>query len=94
VTPDESRGDRSSRSATALAAAIGQLGIECALEVRGGLVLLLPTQDGVIALQVDETRRAVLTLAKQHGFTHVAIEMPSDRRKSSTPPADASLLRD
>ena len=94
MTPDEPRGDRSPRNAVALAAAIAELGIECALEVRGGLALLLPTQDSVIALQDDETRRAVLALAKEHGFTHVAIELPSERRKSSTPPTDARLLRE
>ena len=94
MTPDEPRGDRSSRNAAALAAELARLGIECALEVRGGLALLLPTPDGVAALQVDETRRTVLALAKEHGFTHVAIELPSERRKSSTPPTDAPLLRD
>ena len=94
MTPDEPRGDRTSRNAVALAAAIAELGLECALEVRGGLALLLPTQEGAAALQVDETRRAVLALAKEHGFTHVAIELPGDRRKSSTPATDASLLRD
>ncbi|HEX7980402.1 MAG TPA: hypothetical protein VF461_17495 [Gemmatimonadaceae bacterium] len=90
----ESRGDRSSRNAAALAAAVAKLGIDCALETRGGLALLLPTPDGVAALQVDETRRTILKLAKEHGFTHVAIELPSERRKSSTPATDASLLRD
>jgi hypothetical protein len=94
VTPDEPRGDRSRRNAAALAAALTELGIACALEVRGGLALLLPTTDAVSSLQLDETRRAVLALAKQHGFTHVAIELPNDRRKSSTPATDASLLRD
>ena len=94
MTPDEPRGDRTSRNAVALAAAIATLGIDCTLEVRGGLALLLPTLDGVAALQVEETRRAVLALAKDHGFTHVAIELPSERRTSSTPPTDASLLRD
>jgi len=93
VTPDEPRGDRSARNAITLAAAIAKLGVECALEARGGLALLLPTAEGVTALQEDEKRRAVLSLAKEHGFTHVAIELPSDRRRSSTPP-DAPLLRD
>jgi len=36
----------------------------------------------------------VLALAKEHGFTHVAIELPSERRRSSTPPPDAPVLRD
>jgi hypothetical protein len=92
VTPDAARGDRSARNGVALAAAIGKLGIECALEVRGGLALLLPTADGAAALQVEERRRAVIALAKEHGFTHVAIELPNERRRSST--IDAPLLRD
>jgi len=90
----ELRGERTSRNAVALAAAIAELGIDCALEARGGLALLLPTPEGVAALQVDESRRAVLALAKEHGFTHVAIELPSERRRSSTPSTDAPLLRD
>jgi len=90
----ELRGDRTSRNAVALAAAVAELGIDCALEARGGLALLLPTPEGVAALQVDESRRAVLALAKEHGFTHVAIELPSERRRSSTPPPDAPVLRD
>ena len=94
MTPAESRGDRSSRKAAVFAAELSKLGIECSLEMRGGLALLLPTRDGVAALQLDETRRAVLALARQHGFTHVAIELPNDRRKAGTPPSDASLLRD
>ena len=91
---NELRGDRTARNAAALAAAIAELGIDCALEARGGLALLLPTPEGVAALQVDERRRAVLAMAKEHGFTHVAIELPSERRRSSTPPTDAPLLRD
>jgi hypothetical protein len=94
MTLDDARGDRSARNGVALAAAIAELGIDCALEVRGGLALLLPTPEGVAALQADENRRAVLSLAKAHGFTHVAIELPSDRRRSSTTPIDAPLLRD
>ena len=94
MTPDEARGDRSGRRAAALATAIAKLGVDCALEVRGGLALLLPTPEGATALQQDESRRAVLALAKEHGFTHVAIELPNERRRASTPPTDAPLLRD
>lgn len=94
MTPDEARGDRSARKAAALATAIAKLGVECALEVRGGLALLLPTPEGAAALQRDESRRAVLALTKEHGFTHVAIELPNERRKASTPSTDAPLLRD
>ena len=74
------RGDRTTRNATALAAAIAGLGVQCSLEARGVLALLLPVSASVETLQSAETRRAVLALARQHGFTHVAIELPSDRR--------------
>jgi hypothetical protein len=87
------RGDRATRNATALAAAIARLGVQCSLEVRGGLALLLPVTSSVEALQSPDTRRAVLALAREHGFTHVAIELPSDRRGAGRE-TDAPLLRD
>ena len=87
------RGDRTGRNASALAAAIAALGVQCALEARGGLALLLPVPASVERLQDQETRRAVLALARQHGFTHVAIELPNERRGGATT-GDASLLRD
>lgn len=74
------RGDRTARNATALAAAIAELGIQCSLEARGGLALLMPIAESVAALQSPETRAAVVALAREHGFTHIAIELPSDRR--------------
>jgi hypothetical protein len=43
-------------------------------------------------LQGAETRRALVALAKQHGFTHVAVELPDDHGASHD--ADAPLLRD
>ena len=48
MTADERRGDRSAQNAGALAAAIARLGIRCALEVRGGLALLVPTLDPAV----------------------------------------------
>jgi len=74
------RGDRTTRNASALASAIAELGVQCSLEARGGLALLLPVQESIAALQLPETRRAVLALARTHGFTHVAIELPTGRR--------------
>jgi hypothetical protein len=93
VTSPE-RGDRTTRNATALAAAIAELGVQCALEARGGLALLLPVAESVATLQAPEVRRAVLALAREHGFTHVAIELPSDRRGAGERDTDAPLLRD
>ena len=87
------RADRTTRDASALAAEIAALGVRCALEARGGLALLLPEAGTVEMLQSPDTRRAVLALARQHGFTHVAIELPSDRRGAGQE-TDAPLLRD
>ena len=87
------RGDRTTRNAVALATAIARLGVQCSLETRGGLALLLPVSGSVEALRSPDTRRAVLALAREHGFTHVAIELPSDRRGAGRE-TDAPLLRD
>ena len=88
------RGDRTGRNAASLAAAIAALGVQCTLEARGGLALLLPVSASVAKLQEAETRRAVLALAREHGFTHVGIELPNDRRGGGARDADAPLLRD
>jgi hypothetical protein len=88
------RGDRTGRNASALAAAIAELGLQCTLEARGGLALLMPVPESVELLQRPETRRSVLALAREHGFTHVAIELPGDRRDHGETDDDASLLRD
>ena len=88
------RGDRTGRNAATLATAIAALGVQCSLEARGGLVLLMPVPTSVAMLQEPETRSAVLALAREHGFTHVGIELPSDRRGAGERDADAPLLRD
>jgi hypothetical protein len=90
---DGERGDRTARNAEALAAAIADLGLNCDIEARSGLVVLLPAAESVAKLAEDETRRAALSLARQHGFTHVAIELPNERRIGD-PTKDAPLLRD
>jgi hypothetical protein len=91
---DQERGDRTGRNAASLAAAIAALGIQCSLEARGGLALLLPVSASVEKLQDPETRRAVVALAREHGFTHVGIELPNDRRGAGAGDADAPVLRD
>jgi hypothetical protein len=93
MTDSGARGDRTARNAAALAEAIAALGVECDIEARGGLVLLLPSVGSVEKLAEEETRRAALALARQHGFTHVGIELPHDRRKAA-PGSDAPLPRD
>jgi hypothetical protein len=92
MTDSPRRGDRTARNAEALATGVAALGLDCAIEARGGLALILPAAESVAKLAEDETRRAVLALAKQHGFTHVAIELPSDRRRDRA--SDAPVSRD
>jgi len=93
VTQPE-RGDPTGRNAEALATAIAELGVPCSLEARGGLAVVMPVLESVAALRAPETRRAVLSLAREHGFTHVAIELPSERRGAGSRENDATLLRD
>lgn len=88
------RGDRTGRNAASLATAIAALGVQCSLEARGGLALLMPVQASVAKLQEPEIRRAVLALAREHGFTHVGIELPNDAKGAGAGDDDASLLRD
>ena len=61
------------------------------LKIIRGDVQLRPGRE--VRLAEGDTRRAALSLARQHGFTHVAIELPNERRTSTTDP-DAPLLRD
>lgn len=93
MTSPSERGDRTGRNATALAEGIAALGLVCDVEARGGLALLLPAAGSVEKLAEEETRRAALALAREHGFTHVAIELPNDRRTAASDP-DAPVLRD
>jgi len=90
---DSRRGDRTARNARSLAQGLAELGLVCVLEARGKLVLLMPDQESVAKLADESLRRSALALAKEHGFTHAAIELPNDRRRAE-PDADAPLLRD
>lgn len=90
---EEQRGDRTARNAEALARGLAELGLGCSVEARGKLVLLLPDEVSVAKLADEPTRRAALALAKEHGFTHAAIELPNDRRRADAD-ADATVRRD
>jgi len=90
---DAKRGDRTARNARSLAEGLTELGLVCVIEARGTLVLLMPDAASVEKLADESLRRAALALAKQHGFTHAAIELPNDRRRADTD-ADAAILRD
>ena len=75
--------------ATAFASALGSLDLDCAVEARARLALLVADADTVARLAVPATRREVITLARAHGFTNVAVELtPMPGR------AGAPVLRD
>jgi hypothetical protein len=75
--------------AAGLASALGALGFPCNVESRAALALLTMRPDDVARLAASPDRGAALALAKEHGFTHVAVEVgpePSGAR--------ATVLRD
>ena len=74
-------------SADGLQRALRAIGIECTVEARDKLAILIPT---VSAPDFSEpaARRAAIALLAEHGFTHLALEIPG------TPDGDAALSRD
>jgi hypothetical protein len=64
--------------ATALAAALRGAGIACEVEARATLALIVASTAHATRLAEDELRRHVLALAREHGFTHVAVELGVD----------------
>jgi hypothetical protein len=75
--------------AAALASALGALGFPCDVEPRAALAVLSMRADDAARLAASPDRVAALALAKEHGFTHVAVEV-------GPPPgaARATVLRD
>ena len=71
--------------APALASALGALGIACRVEPRHGLALLTAGVADAARLADSTTRRDVLALATQHGFTHIAVELVADPDERSAP---------
>jgi hypothetical protein len=74
-------------SADGLQRALRALGIDCTIEARDKLAIIIPTAS---ARDVGEMalRRSALALLAEHGFTHLALEI------TDTPAGDATLSRD
>ena len=53
-------------------------GLPCKVEPRAGLAVLIADRGTMTALADPEVRRATLALAREHGFTHVAVELRDD----------------
>jgi sugar phosphate isomerase/epimerase len=74
--------------AAAFAAALRAAGLACDVEARAALALIIVSAADAARVAADDDRRRVLALAREHGFTHVAVELPAD-----APDGDAPLLR-
>lgn len=61
-------------SASTLREALGGLGVDAAVEARDRLALLRP-RAAKDARRIAEHRSRIATLAAEHGFTHVALEI-------------------
>lgn len=62
----------------ALEGALAERGLVCRVEGRPGLAVLIADAATVAALGDVDVRRAALELAREHGFSHVAIELRGD----------------
>ena len=61
-------------SAAALEDALRAHGIDCSVEAREALAILIPKANGS-ELARDDRREIALRLGSEHGFTHVAVEL-------------------
>ncbi|CAN5896417.1 hypothetical protein BH11GEM2_BH11GEM2_37290 [soil metagenome] len=58
--------------------ALAERGLVCRVEPRAGLAVLIADRATMTALTDPEVRRTTLALAREHGFTHVAVELRDD----------------
>ena len=58
--------------------ALAERGLVCRVERRAGLAVLIADRATMTALTDLEVRRATLALAREHGFSHVAVELRDD----------------
>jgi hypothetical protein len=73
----------------ALATALGQRGLSCEVQAREGLAVIMAAPSAVAELAAPTRRRDVLALAREHGFSHVAVELTTEPTGAGAP-----LLRD
>jgi hypothetical protein len=78
-------------SADALAAALSAIGHPCEVDMHERMAVLRPA--GGAGMMADDALRArIVSLATEHGFTHVAVELTDDgvvqERASAVVPGD------
>ncbi|MDB4899486.1 MAG: hypothetical protein JWN53_1294 [Gemmatimonadetes bacterium] len=61
--------------ADALAAALGELGLPARVEARAALAVVVVSAEVAARLTDPEMRRRALALAREQGFTHLALEL-------------------
>jgi hypothetical protein len=61
-----------------LEAALAERGLVVRVETRAGLAVLIVNEATMKRLGDAELRRAALGVAREHGFSHVAIELRSE----------------
>jgi hypothetical protein len=79
--------------APALAAALAALGFPCEVEPRAALAVVSLRSDDAARLAASTVRSAALALARQHGFTHLAVELRAEAQ-AEPDGARAAVLRD
>ncbi|HJU90696.1 MAG TPA: hypothetical protein VJ672_14995 [Gemmatimonadaceae bacterium] len=73
-------------SAQALEAALAAMGLHARVEAEGPLAILTIADGSRLADGI--TRDAVVALARQHGFSHVALELTDDPGDGASLPGD------
>lgn len=71
----------------AFAAALHAAGIASSVETRGNLALIVASPADAVRLASADLRRRVLSLGREQGFTHVAVELGAAQQD------DAAVLR-
>ncbi|CAN5557495.1 hypothetical protein BH09GEM1_BH09GEM1_23730 [soil metagenome] len=69
---------QSSAEQSELERMLAERGLVCRVEPRAGLAVLIADRETMASLADIEVRRATLALAREHGFTHVAVELRDD----------------
>jgi hypothetical protein len=70
-------------STEGLEAALREIGIPCRVEAHERLAVLIVSAEAR-ARTAREWRRAAVRLAREHGFTHVALELPAEETRESS----------
>lgn len=65
-------------SAVSLERALRAHGLDGVVEARGGLAVLIP-RESASDFAMSERRDLALRLAREHGFTHLAVELAPAR---------------